>query len=334
MAFLIVQSYSLVFVGVVCMGFLVRLLLHPRRRLPPGPKGLPLIGNINDLPPHNQPPYKHWIALKDKYGPLSSVTVMGQTIVVIGDHSMAFELMDKRGAKHSGRPASVFANELCGFEDGLGVQNHTQRQKDQRRLVNNVVGSTSTLRRFVALEEGEIHRFLGNIVHSPDSWRQHLQTLFGAVILDVAYGYRPRRGGSDLFCDNSMGLLAGWKEAAVPGKWVVDMVPWLKYVPEWMPGASFHSKARYWKNLRNDTKEAAMRFVETRIDQNMDERSMVSDFLHGKHGGRNSYEWQNMNEASSVLMFAGIDTVSSWPRPDWLTLITFPSPPELSHGRW
>lgn len=45
-------------------------------------------------------------------GPISSVTVLGQTIVIINDAKLAFELLEKRSAKHSSRPKQVFAGEL------------------------------------------------------------------------------------------------------------------------------------------------------------------------------------------------------------------------------
>jgi hypothetical protein len=80
--------------------------------LPPGPKGLPLVGNVNDLPQPRSLEYKHWLQHKEQFGLLSSVTVMGQTIIIIHDRNVAFELMEKRASKHSGRPSMKFAMEL------------------------------------------------------------------------------------------------------------------------------------------------------------------------------------------------------------------------------
>lgn len=80
--------------------------------LPPGPKVLPLFGNITDLPPPGMPEYRHWLKHKDRYGSLSSVTVLGQTIVIIHDQRVAFELMEKRASKHSGRPNLKFGIEM------------------------------------------------------------------------------------------------------------------------------------------------------------------------------------------------------------------------------
>jgi hypothetical protein len=80
--------------------------------LPPGPKGLPLVGNINDLPPPGVPEYQHWLQHKQKYGPLSSITVLGQVMVIIHDKDVAFELMERRANRYSGRPTMKFVFDM------------------------------------------------------------------------------------------------------------------------------------------------------------------------------------------------------------------------------
>ena len=37
--------------------------------------------------------------------------------------------------------------------------------------------------------------------------------------------------------------------AGVPGAFLVDTFPWLKYVPDWMPFAGFKRKANEWRKL-------------------------------------------------------------------------------------
>ncbi|TVY85886.1 Multifunctional cytochrome P450 monooxygenase [Lachnellula willkommii] len=82
------------------------------RPLPPGPKGLPVLGNINDLPKPNEPEWQHWLQHKDLYGPISSVTVLGQTMVIISDPEVAFEIMRDRSAINSSRPGQIFSGEM------------------------------------------------------------------------------------------------------------------------------------------------------------------------------------------------------------------------------
>lgn len=108
-------SYSIAYgVAGLLLAYLISKLVfsHKKLPLPPGPKGLPFVGNIADLPPKGTLEWQHWLKLKDRYGPISSVTVFGQTIVLVHDLETALELLDKRGGKYSSRGRMVFAGEM------------------------------------------------------------------------------------------------------------------------------------------------------------------------------------------------------------------------------
>lgn len=94
--------------------FLIRGVFYrrPKLPLPPGPKSWSIFGNITDMPPRGQAEWKHWLKHMELYGPVSSVTAMGQTIIIIHDKQAALELMEKRATVHSGRPTAIFAMEM------------------------------------------------------------------------------------------------------------------------------------------------------------------------------------------------------------------------------
>jgi hypothetical protein len=106
---------------------------HP---LPPGPKGLPLLGNVNDLPkPGGGLEAHHWLKHKDEYGPISSITVLGQTFIIINDAQIALELLRDR-AQHSARPHMVFSSDMyveCPFIAGIAY-NGTSLTSIQDRM--------------------------------------------------------------------------------------------------------------------------------------------------------------------------------------------------------
>lgn len=62
-------------------------------------------------------------------------------------------------------------------------------------------------------------------------------------MLEIAYGIKilPE---NDPFVAKAETIVAIGNGASVSGKFLVDMVPMLKHVPEWMPGASFQTFAR------------------------------------------------------------------------------------------
>lgn len=99
----------------VLLGYYIarRFLQRSRLPLPPGPKPWPLVGSVTEFPPEGEVHWRHWLRHKDLYGPISSVTAMGQTLIIVHDRDAASELMEKRAANYSGRPVGTFANELC-----------------------------------------------------------------------------------------------------------------------------------------------------------------------------------------------------------------------------
>lgn len=156
-----------------------RSVLQRRKKklpLPPGPKGLPLLGNVKDLPPPGKQEYLHWLQLKDAYGPISSLTVLGQTIVIIHDRNMASELMDKRAVNHSGRPIMPFGNS-CGWEDVMGAQQNNASFRGQRKHIFQQVGTKNLVAKYWPLQEGVVVRFLwrANKDNGKDLL-QHIQT--------------------------------------------------------------------------------------------------------------------------------------------------------------
>ena len=57
-------------------------------------------------------------------------------------------------------------------------------------------------------------------------------------------------------------VLNGINEAAILGRFWVDLFPILKHVPSWFPGAGFQKKAAHWRRVNAATIEKAFRFVE------------------------------------------------------------------------
>jgi hypothetical protein len=68
----------------------------------PGPRQLPFIGRIHDLPLHGT-----WFKFKewgDKYGPLYATSMVGAQFIVITDEKIAEDMLVKRAKTYSDRP--------------------------------------------------------------------------------------------------------------------------------------------------------------------------------------------------------------------------------------
>ena len=69
--------------------------------------------------------------------------------------------------------------------------------------------------------------------------------------MGVSYGISVK-DSDDPYISRAEEALGGLAAAGIPGSFLVDMIPLLKYVPAWFPGASFKRKAAYWKKVNED----------------------------------------------------------------------------------
>jgi hypothetical protein len=77
----------------------------------------------------------------------------------------------------------------------------------------------------------------------------------GGVTLNLAYGIdiKPENDPYINISERAIGLL---NQASAPGKYFVDSIPWLKYVPDWFPGAQFKRDAKEWRKAALEFRDA------------------------------------------------------------------------------
>jgi hypothetical protein len=66
--------------------------------------------------------------------------------------------------------------------------------------------------------------------------------------MDVAYGIKVS-DTNDPYISTIEESMQGFVEAGTPGRFLVDQLPILKYVPSWMPGTNFKRLAARWRAL-------------------------------------------------------------------------------------
>ncbi|KAL4773894.1 cytochrome P450 [Aspergillus nidulans var. acristatus] len=283
-----------------------------RAPLPPGPPPKLLIGNLRDLPSPDRKNWVHFLQHKDLYGPISSLTVFGQTIVILNDARVAFDLLEKRSNIYSSRPRMVFAGEMVGWEHILAMQPYSDMFRAYRKAMHRVLGTKNVIAQFNELQDVETRRFLLRVLEKPGDLVQHIRTETGAVILKIAYGYDIEPHGKDPLVALANESLANFAVAGTPGAWIVDTVPFLKYLPSWFPGTGFKRTAASWKQTLLTTIEKPYRLVLKHMESGKCPDSYLSNLLEETKGrALSANEEQVIKWTAGSLYTGGADTTVS-----------------------
>ncbi|KAJ3538450.1 hypothetical protein NMY22_g5158 [Coprinellus aureogranulatus] len=207
--------------------------------LPSGPSGWPIIGNALDMPLESMGPvYASWA--KSLGSEIISASALGTTILVIDSYDTAVELLDKRAARYSCRPTSVMACELMGWNSVFALNPYSEAWRKRRKLFVKYFNSTSPDGEPVHIPQVYefVNRFLVDLSETPSEANGLVKHMVGSMAISLAYGLPIRRRHDDLIelVDSIVKMVA---EQVAPGKAIVDVIPWLKHIPSWMPGMGF-----------------------------------------------------------------------------------------------
>ncbi|EPQ51330.1 cytochrome P450 [Gloeophyllum trabeum ATCC 11539] len=97
----------------------------------------------------------------------------------------------------------------------------------------------------------EARRCLNRLLADPDDFLHHLRHTFAAAVMNIAYGIDVLTK-DDPYITTAEIAIGSLSESSVPGAFLVNQIPILKYVPTWFPGAGFKKKADYWRQVSDD----------------------------------------------------------------------------------
>ncbi|KAI9041395.1 cytochrome P450 [Aspergillus affinis] len=277
-----------------------------RRNLPPGPKPLPILGNLRDFPPNDIPEYQHWLKHKDLYGGISSVTVMGMTLIIIHDKKAAHELLEQTSSKTSGRPTMIMANKLCGYESIVVCQDYNPTFRRYRKLLHRELGTKVAASEFRGVQEIGVSRQLVRALNEPGKWLEHFKTTAGATVLRMAYDYTIEPHKPDPLVELIDRMMTEFSLAAVPMAWAVDIIPALRHLPENFPGATFKKTARKWRKSIQATAYIPYRFSQSRMASLKFRPSYVSKLVQQLRGESDDGTLSREDEDSIVWTAASL----------------------------
>ncbi|KAH9041234.1 cytochrome P450 [Lactarius pseudohatsudake] len=275
----------------------------PLGRQIPGPKGWPIIGNLLDVPTELE--YQVFSRWQKKYGDLIQMTILGQPTIIINSPQLAVNMLNKKSAIYSSRPHLTMACDLVGWRDILVLLKYTDKFKACRRMLHAVIGTRASVEKFRDTLEEESALMVRRLLNEPRNFVGPVRKAVGVITLRITHGYRPMTEDDSLVrvADEATDQL---NVLLSPGRFAVDFLPFLRYIPEWFPGGGFHKIAREWRHTLFDMTDKSYEFVLEQMAKGTAVPNMVTNLLDGRKVSPE--EEDEIKWAASSLYSGGADS--------------------------
>jgi cytochrome P450 len=222
-----------------------------RRRMPPGPLGMPLIGNIAEIPKAQA--WRTYAEWHKKYGPIYSLQFGGTTIIMIGSTEVADAMLNKKGNIYSSRPRQVMIGECISQGNRILLLPYNDKWRRYHRLQGAILNPQMS-KTYQALQDLESKQVVLDFL-SHNEFKKNFHRYSASLTLALGYGKRMPLGSEPEIkgIDEIMSTL-NW---AFTQAWLVDYFPFLNVLPKWLAP---------WKQTAEKIRERELDFFGTLHD--------------------------------------------------------------------
>ncbi|KAJ7488421.1 cytochrome P450 [Mycena latifolia] len=255
-------------------------LLRRWLAFPPGPPGIPLVGNALQLPLERQwVTYESWAR---EYGDIVHVSSFGQHIILLNSETAVLDLLERRSAIYSDRPELCMSGVLVGWGDSVPMCAYGPRHREYRKLLNEVLAPRK-LEEYHAMEEERAREYLRLLIKDPTSFTAHSRWFVSAIVFDLSHGYTlAERANLD------------FSLSALPGAYLCDLlpisalssnIPWgltatdaVRHIPDWT-GVRFKRDAKRFRKTVETLRDRPYNDIKAQVSQGTARPSLTASLV-------------------------------------------------------
>ncbi|ETW79020.1 cytochrome P450 monooxygenase 71 [Heterobasidion irregulare TC 32-1] len=326
-------DHSMLVVVVGLVGFLALLYwwTKPTHPFPPGPKRLPIIGNMLDLPKdHAWFTYQQWS--KEYRSDVIHVDTLGTHLIILNSAKAARELFEKRSSLYSDSSFFIVLHHrlrcMLKLDWAFGFAPYGQELRRHRKVLHRYF-SPAASEQYHQIEAKATLELLQRLLDTPQDFVAHLRHMAGRTILEIAYGIeaQPR---NDPYINIVEKAIKAMTVGATQRARVFDTFPIctasfyfflrsfldihgtyaVARLPEYLPGMSIKREAKKWSSQCALTVEMPFRAVKEAIASGSAKESVASSLL--QNGGEDGSPYdEDVAKKAIASMYLGKSTPST-----------------------
>ncbi|KAH9834567.1 cytochrome P450 [Rhodofomes roseus] len=202
--------------------------------------------------------------------------------------------------------------ELLGWNPSISALPYkSESYRKHRRWIQSAFGDKDAVKGFLPLKTREMHIFLMSLMERPSDYVLHVKRFVAALAVETVYGHRIESLEDEhvTLMDQAMGATTATGAA---GGTLVDLMPFLKYVPAWMPGAAYQRIAARGRQLVSDSHYIPYRKTRESMASEDAPASFMSALIEqATSAGRLDEEETDIIYAAGAIYSAATDTTKT-----------------------
>ena len=218
---------------------------HGGQRLPPGPPGLPFVGNVFEMDRADM--RKMFFRWHQLYGPVIRLKLGWSDFIVLGTIPTTKDLFGKKGARYNSRPEMTMAREVMTKNMQTATLPYGDKWKTHNRIHLSLLSSQMS-QNYQDLVQFECRRALLRLLSADEMVPCFNRFMFN-LLYTLAYAKDPEKNDADY--REILELAEDFAHALTNSTWLVDVFPILNRLPTFLApwkrfGARFHSRTQHW----------------------------------------------------------------------------------------